>query len=98
MKINICADFIFGLEGETKEDMEKTIQYDAPTKYAQCIAGKRNCPPEDCGGPYGYHELLAILNDPRHKDHAEMQEWVGGYFDSEYFDIEEVNTALRKLR
>ena len=23
-----------------------------------CVAGKGNCPPEDCGGPNGYAELL----------------------------------------
>ena len=27
LKINVCADFILGLEGETAEDMERTIQY-----------------------------------------------------------------------
>ena len=32
--------------------------------YPACVAGKRNCPPEDCGGPWGYQELLAVLADP----------------------------------
>ena len=27
--------------------------------YPACIAGKRNCPPEDCGGRWGYQELVA---------------------------------------
>ena len=29
--------------------------------YPACVAGKRNCPPEDCGGPWGYAELLAAI-------------------------------------
>jgi Plasmid pRiA4b ORF-3-like protein len=28
-----------------------------------CVAGKRCCPPEDCGGPQGFAELLNALRD-----------------------------------
>lgn len=31
-----------------------------------CVAGQRNCPPEDCGGPHGFAELLKALRDPNH--------------------------------
>jgi len=30
-------------------------------RYPACGAGKRNCPPEDCGGVCGYQNLLAAL-------------------------------------
>ena len=33
-----------------------------------CIEGARACPPEDCGGPFGYEELCAILGNPKHPD------------------------------
>ena len=36
---------------------------DAPPGAA-CVAGKRNCPPEDCGGPPGYDALIAALAAP----------------------------------
>ncbi len=55
-----------------------------------CIDGKRTCPPEDCGGPWGYKEFLKAIKDPRHKRHEEMTEWIGGDFDPEYFNISEV--------
>ncbi len=42
-----------------------------------CIDGQGACPPEDCGGPYGYAELLETLAQPRHPDHVAMREWVG---------------------
>jgi hypothetical protein len=42
-----------------------------------CVFGEGACPPEDCGGPYGYTELLEVLADPAHPEHAEMREWAG---------------------
>lgn len=62
-----------------------------------CIKGKRACPPEDCGGPWGYEDLLRILQDPADPEHEEMQIWVGGSFDPEAFDLDFVNAHLREL-
>ena len=42
-----------------------------------CRYGEGSCPPEDCGGPQGYADLLAVLADPSHEDHAHMREWAG---------------------
>ena len=42
-----------------------------------CVDGHGACPPEDCGGPGGYAELLDVLADPAHPDHAHMRSWVG---------------------
>ncbi|MEQ1964932.1 plasmid pRiA4b ORF-3 family protein [Xenorhabdus khoisanae] len=67
-----------------------------------CCEGQRACPPEDCGGVYGYMELVDILNKPTHKDYQEMFEWVNGktgispdtVFSPEKFNVEEVNNML----
>jgi hypothetical protein len=64
----------------------------------RCIGGARACPPEDCGGPPGYYQLLVALSDPTHEDHDEMLEWVGGKFEPDAFDIAAVNRALKRLR
>jgi hypothetical protein len=51
-----------------------------------CLAGEGACPPEDCGGPLGYEQLLATLSDPDADDHADMIAWLGGPFDPDVFD------------
>ena len=59
-----------------------------------CIDGARACPPEDCGGPSGYEQLLAELEDPSHEEHESSRTWVGGDFDPERFDARDVNRIL----
>ena len=63
-----------------------------------CLDGARACPPEDCGGPGGYADLLEVLADPADEDHTDMMEWVGGGFDPEGFDLKAVRERLRFLQ
>jgi hypothetical protein len=66
--------------------------------HALCLAGKRACPPEDCGGIWGYRDLLRVLADPADAEHAEKLEWLGGAFDPERFDLDALNARLRHIR
>src|SRR6188474_1941319 len=50
-------------------------------KVERLIEVGGRCPPEDCGGPWGYGELLEAIKDPRHERHAELTEWIGDDFD-----------------
>jgi hypothetical protein len=70
----------------------------APGENIACVAGKRACPPEDCGGTYGYYDLLEALADPGHEEHESLLEWVGGEFNPKAFDLEAVDRALKRLR
>jgi hypothetical protein len=63
-----------------------------------CIDGDGACPPEDCGGPWGYRQLLVALSDPDHKEHYSLLRWVGGRFDPRAFDAAAVDKALKRLR
>ena len=63
-------------------------------KYPVCLTGERACPPEDCGGPWGYGEFLEIIKNPKHEDHKSYLEWVGGEFDPDAFDLKDANAAL----
>jgi hypothetical protein len=42
--------------------------------YPRLIAAAGRCPPEDCGGPWGYAEFLDAIRDPAHERHAELKE------------------------
>jgi hypothetical protein len=70
----------------------------ATEQIATCIEGARACPPDDCGGVWGYMELLKALKNPKHRDHKHMKEWVGGRFDAEAFDGDKTNLWLGKLK
>jgi hypothetical protein len=38
------------------------------------------------------------MRDPHHPERNELPEWIGGSFDPEAFDNDEVNRPLRVLR
>jgi len=69
---------------------------EAGVAYPLCIGGRRNCPPEDCGGISGFYNKLEAIADPNHEEHEDMREWMGD-FDPEAFSIEAVNQRLRQI-
>lgn len=65
---------------------------------ARCLKGRRRCPPEDCGGPWGYAQLREALADPAHERHDELSEWLSGDFDPEEFDVIYTDAVVREVR
>lgn len=86
-------DYDFG-DGWTHDIRVEQVMESVGVGTPHVIGGARACPPEDCGGPGGYQELLEVLADRRHDDHEQLLEWVGGTFDAEAFDLAEVNANL----
>ena len=80
----------FGDDWEHLILLEKILPRDEDVKYPICIKGKRACPPEDCGGVWGYEELLEALHDPDSEEDEELLEWLGEGFDPEYFDAKAI--------
>lgn len=78
--------------------VEKVLPAEAGAPYPRCIEGARACPFEDCGGTWGYVTFLEAIRDPKHEQHGEMLEWIGGEFDPEAFDLQAVNKQLAELR
>jgi Plasmid pRiA4b ORF-3-like protein len=88
----------FGDGWDHRVVVEKVLSPDADTAVPACIDGRRACPPEDCGGTWGYYELLEILADPSHPEHSQRREWLGRPFDPEAFDPGEFENNLRNGR
>lgn len=88
----------FGDGWEHSLVVEKIVAPDSQAIYPQCIDGERNCPPEDCGGVYGYFAFLEAFFDPKHEQHEEMVDWIGGRFDPTAFSAEAVNKRLARLQ
>jgi hypothetical protein len=99
-KVGDVADYEydFGDSWEHEVVLEDVVPRTAGTKYPVCLDGARACPPEDCGGIPGYEEMLAVLSDPRHKEHEQTREWVGGRYDPSEFDKNKVRFDNPKKR
>ena len=69
-----------------------------PLRYAMCLYGENQCPPEDVGGVPGYYQFLDVLSDPDHEEYEEMLEWYGGEFDPQSFDLEAVSEGLKRIK
>ena len=94
-KEKIVYEYDFGDGWEHEIILEKILPIDEEKKYPVCLTGKNNCPPEDCGGIWGYSDLLEILKHPDHEEYEEYSEWLGEDFDPKYFDKDKINKMLR---
>lgn len=78
--------------------IEKILPPEPGVRYPSCLKGKRACPPEDCGGVWGYDALLETIKDPGNEEYDEMMDWLGGEFDPEVFDLDSINQRLKSIR
>ncbi len=91
-------EYDFGDGWEHLIEVEDELPVESVTDpLPRCLGGERACPPEDCGGPYGYAEFLEAIRDPRHPEHDGSLEWAGRDFDPEAFDPERVNRVLARF-
>jgi hypothetical protein len=84
----------FGDDWEHDILIEKAAPAHTAKVFPACIGGKRNCPPEDCGGAWGYADLLSILADQANPRHEDMREWLGEDFDPEAFSVADADASL----
>lgn len=83
-KFRYCYDF--GDDWWHTIAIERRLPAEPAAPAAQLLAGEYACPPEDCGGPYGYADMLEAAVDPDHEEHEHIVEWLGD-FDPKHFDL-----------
>jgi hypothetical protein len=98
VKSKLIYEYDFGDGWEHTIEVQKIVEPDPSVEYPFCLGGKKACPPEDCGGIWGYYELLETIADPDAEDHEDMVDWLGGDFAPDAFDLEEVNAILTEWR
>ena len=65
-------------------------------RWPWCVAGENACPPEDCGGPYGFQHLLDVLADPAHEEFERLSNWAQGYVATE-FNTTQANKLIQAV-
>jgi hypothetical protein len=86
----------FGDSWEHEILVERVGPPEPGTRYPRVVAGKRACPPEDCGGVWAYARLLEIMADPSDPAYEARMEWLGGPIDPEAFDLEAADERLQE--
>jgi hypothetical protein len=97
-KQNLNYVYDFGDNWEHIISLEKRLkQTDMPNQpLPVCIKTVGACPWEDSGGVWGYAEKLQILQNPKHPDYEELQEWLPtDTFDPKVVDLNAINQCLR---
>jgi hypothetical protein len=91
-KINYIYDF--GDHWTHEITLEKTEESDS--KNAFLLGGEGACPPEDCGGVFGYNQFKLVMADPTHDEYHNFRMWAGlkkkqlwdpALFDPKHFPI-----------
>jgi Plasmid pRiA4b ORF-3-like protein len=91
---NILYEYDFGDGWKVDVQLEASLPPSKQKWDAVCIDGSRRGPPEDCGGPHRYQEILGLLKRRTGEEYKEFVKWIGKGFDPEQFDVQELNGFL----
>lgn len=90
----------FGDAWEHKITLEKIT--DEKLDVPVCLAGKGKCPPEDCGGAWGYEDIKVAINEPSHPEYEDIRSWLGldedEVWEPNEFDLDEANLMLSEIK
>ncbi len=90
-------EYVYDFSDEWRLRISAVAEAAASSAMAiECVAGARAAPPEDCGGPAAYQELIRTWSSKGRREVAkEMREWLPRNFDPDRFDVAATNALLR---
>lgn len=73
---NKAAKYVYDFGDDWVHDirLEKILPREKDCSCHRCLAGERACPPEDCGGVWGYEHLLEVIQNPSHEEYEDTIE------------------------
>jgi len=95
IKTKFTYIYDFGDHWEHDIQVEKILPALKEKSFPICIDGERAGPPEDCGGIWGYQDILKILTDKNHPQYEEITSWLGDEWNAESFNCDHVNILLK---
>lgn len=81
-----------GYDWKHRVTVEKVLT-DYEKNYPQVIKFKGDCPPEDCGGIYGFYSMLSAAADESDPEYEDAKEWLKSQIP---YSMEDVNARLEK--
>ncbi|HAH64325.1 MAG TPA: plasmid pRiA4b ORF-3 family protein [Rhizobiales bacterium] len=87
----------FGDSWEHTIKIERVIDPVPGVIYPRLIEAVGHCPPEDIGGSWGYADLLAAIDDPKHERHSEISDWIENDFDPNVVNTDGLAKAVAAL-
>ena len=83
--------------------IENVVESEEKLKNPVCLKAKMASLPEDCGGPWGYEDLLDVINNPKDERYQDMKDWLEQgysvwYDDRTYVDLDEINMELEAYK
>ena len=83
--------------------IENVAESEEKLKNPVCLKAKMASLPEDCGGPWGYEDLLDVINNPKDERYQDMKDWIEQgysvwYDDRTYVDLNRINRELEAYK
>lgn len=83
--------------------IENVVESEEKLKNPVCLKAKMASLPEDCGGPWGYEDLLDVINNPKDERYQDMKDWLEQgysvwYDDRTYVDLNRINRELEAYK
>ena len=83
--------------------IENVVESEEKFKNPVCLKAKMASLPEDCGGPWGYEDLLDVINNPKDERYQDMKDWLEKgysvwYDDRTYVDLNRINRELEAYK
>ena len=83
--------------------IENVVESEEKLKNPVCLKAKMASLPEDCGGPWGYEDLLDVINNPKDERYQDMKDWLEQgysvwYDDRTYVDLNRINRELEACK